>query len=278
MIHLPGYYPINQVRRLVLQEEVERRTASDEGLAGVEAAANINFAELIAEIGQGKLIGANGQVFDVSLDFLGMFTDDLRQHCYIDLYTGITRALPPHAFYHHATPPYRRWWFLGGEQLHAMVKGAGITAGIVSLISISAIAYIGEVPNWGKESLGLSIAIALTIAGTILAWPRPTPPGYDRLFDMGAFEGLSVMLNAEATDKLLKRTAKTWDEAPAVPLAEEGKVSERIVAMFDQRSALRKHEFREILGGHLTARGFERAWQKAREARPALGKPGRRPK
>lgn len=91
----------------------------------------------------------------------------------------------------------------------------------------------------------------------------------------GGVSGASVCFSASELQEFLA-TGVEDDNAVVSTGPKEKEFAARIVSAFDANRALVKEDMWAISKGRLTRRGFDRAWGRAREERPELGKPGRR--
>ncbi|NVK48037.1 MAG: hypothetical protein HWE33_17255 [Rhodobacteraceae bacterium] len=237
------------------------------------------FREFVSLSDRAWLIGVSGEKVEVGRSFLAEITTSEFPSPYIGP-DGLTRRRYPVSLLSDLQKKF----------LKAGLLGIGTALAILLLYRLPQILYSQshfavEQPRlpleWALISLGQGITSTLVI-GLLLAWAYVRWVSYtnarqfalpDRLL------GLSLVFDRQELNDFLNTAFETASHSERATVANERAATEYILRSYRENNRIRKADLQAILCApkyirRVSVRGFNRAWDKAREAEPKLGKPG----
>jgi hypothetical protein len=288
----------------VFQEIYERlQVDADTNGASIEdtqAQAYKEFTDFLGFCDSAAALSPTGNLVRVRKYFLQQVWPDGTDHWFFSYETGLVRSLDRSNLTSRTVQQvgqrgYRRHFASLGFFYDRMLKyahipasfGGGIFGFLVSVqkfLDLNKARQIMEADEslfsreymfWGSIEIAWLLVLSSGLVFLALIASRKTHSlKLDERAELYGFEGYSIVFPSET----LARFLSLDDHIDTETKGSEASVAKQIVELFDRKAVFTRSDAQNSLGRHLSARGFGRAWDLARSARPEIGKPGRKGK
>lgn len=294
MFTTPGWLSVGDIFDIIWRIKTSDGTFKAEEIENARELVRDEFFSFITGCEFAEVIGPNGQRFRVGKNFLGQILPSGNGHMYFSLNSGLIQPATLLEYYEkeHSGPK--------SALLHKILDDLrwGTLRFLITLFVLAiTICFTGVFGFWlltiamqfgsggglpidvrlkfltaSSLCLSASVFTAFLVSNFAKKSSNPQARPLERVERLYGFEGFSLVFPEDAARKAL---VPCDDETKESSLSEK-EAAKRIVKAFDDGQRFTRSEMNSLYQHSLSARGFGRAWDFAREQRPQLGRPGRK--
>lgn len=299
-IQIKGYLSVPETFSVIFDAIARKPENADTTFDDLHERTLHGFYEFCLNRESANALSPSGELFEVGPWFLSNFSPDGRNHAMFAFDTGLIRSM-------RFDEADKAGWFRQSDEtrlgsllrlLDRSIPFVFLTLGVWAATALFLAAFTswglildikpagpdGTVSalvdefllNFALSSFGGSIGVALVVAAIRQLMANRAGGSPYLIGSLGGFEGCSVVFPAGDVSAFAEAIANPTASNEERTMS-EASIAQRIVASVDNGEVFTRKEAKIKFAPDVSFRAFERAWSRARQQRPAIGKSGRKP-